>query len=280
LKTKKPTLSVIIPSHNGIEWLEETILTVLDNGFESLEIVIRDDGSTDGTRDFLRTLNDDRIRVELAQSSQGASENWTEASRFARGTFVKILCQDDLLISGCLARQVSVLSSDSAVSMVASKHSVINAAGRTIIGSHGLSGLVGRFSGSDALNRSVLTGANQFGEPASVMFRAKTLKSALPFNPDFPYLTDLDMYRKVLGSGDFVGLANVGASFRVSRNSWSQQLSTVQTEEFLRWLATYFGEGSNGLSVIQLLFARFLVRLRGLARRVVVFFANQPIQKR
>ena len=268
---KTPQLSVVIPAHNGGEWIRLAVESVLNNTFTDLELVIRDDGSSDGTRDYLASLTDPRVRYVVADSNGGPWMNWTEVSRLARGTFVKVLCQDDLVFPDCLERQVSALSADSSVSMVASRHRVINASGSVIMRSHGLHGLVGKMSGETALVRSITSGANQFGEPASVTFRTDVLKSSLPFDPNYPYLTDLDMYRKVLIGHNFVGFANVDAAFRVSTISWSKRLEKTQSSEFIAWIDTYFGSPTSGLSSVARAQAKIMVRLRTFSRRIVVF---------
>lgn len=270
-----PTVSVVIPAHNGGDWIREAVDSVLANTFTDFELVIRDDGSTDGTRDYLSSLTDPRVRVVLAATNKGAWENWTEVSALARGTFTKVLCQDDVIFPECLDRQVAVLQSDADITMVASRHKVIDSHGEVVLQRHGLSGLATRLSGESALNTSVLSGANQFGEPASVMYRTDALLPSLPFNPNYPYLTDLDMYRKVLSHGDFVGLATVDAAFRVSTGSWSKRLEETQSSEFIGWIDTYFGSGAANRSTLWLLRAKLMVRIRTVVRRIVVTVINR-----
>jgi len=269
--SKTPQLSVVMPAHNGGEWIRVAVDSVLNSTFTDLELVIRDDGSSDGTREYLASLTDPRVRYVVADSNGGPWMNWTEVSRLARGTFTKVLCQDDLVFPECLGRQVSILSADPSVSMVASRHQVIDVSGSVVLRSHGLNGLVGKMSGEAALVRSITSGANQFGEPASVTFRTDVLKASLPFDPKYPYLTDLDMYRKVLTGHNFVGLANVDAAFRVSTVSWSKRLEKTQSSEFIAWIDTYFGSPASGLSAVGRTQAKIMVRLRTVARRIVVF---------
>lgn len=267
-------MSVVIPAHNGGDWIRDAIDSVLMSTFTDFELVIRDDGSTDGTRDYISSLKDPRVRVVFAATNKGAWENWTEVSALARGTFTKVLCQDDLIFPECLERQVAVLQSSADIAMVASRHKVIDSQGEVILPRHGLSGLTARLSGESALNISVLSGANQFGEPASVMYRTDAALPSLPFNPDYPYLTDLDMYRKVLSHGDFVGLPTVDAAFRVSTGSWSKRLEQTQSSEFIGWIDTYFGPSAAKRSALWLFQAKLMVRLRTVVRRIVVTVIN------
>lgn len=268
-------VSIVVPAHNGMPWIIDAIDSVLTQSFTDWEIIIRDDGSTDGTREWLATLTDPRIRVELASSGSGAASNWTEVSRLATGRYVKVFCQDDLLLSDCLAKQFEAFESNPTATMVASLHKVVDADGKTVLVKHGLNGLIGFHNGRAALSRSVAAGANQFGEPVAVMFRRDAFQTSLPFDPEYPYLTDLDMYRKVLGVGDFVGIQEVHAVFRISRNSWSQVLTKVQSSEFIRWIRRGVDAHEFDLGSFAVAFAIALVRVRAIARRIVVGFANR-----
>jgi glycosyltransferase involved in cell wall biosynthesis len=60
-----PALSVILPVHNGMPYIEESARSILAQTFGDFELVIGDDGSNDGTSDVVRRLAavDERVRV-------------------------------------------------------------------------------------------------------------------------------------------------------------------------------------------------------------------------
>ena len=65
------TLSVIIPCYNEINTIEEVINKVKNTSIKSKQIIIIDDFSTDGTREFLNSLKDQSIKVVLQNRNQG-----------------------------------------------------------------------------------------------------------------------------------------------------------------------------------------------------------------
>ena len=54
---KKPLVSVIVPSYNHIDFIEDTIRSVIGQTYSNVELVVIDDGSTDGSPELLKTLS-------------------------------------------------------------------------------------------------------------------------------------------------------------------------------------------------------------------------------
>lgn len=113
-KDSLPLVSIVIPVYNRREILFESVESALSQGYGNFEVVISDNCSNDGTwEECVRCYNSD-TRVVLVRNSEniGPVPNWLSAVRAARGTYVKILFSDDLLLSGCLEHLVSMLTDD------------------------------------------------------------------------------------------------------------------------------------------------------------------------
>lgn len=78
------TVSVLIPSYNEVQTLPVVIQKVLDVS-QVTEIVVVDDGSDDGTRDFLRTYKNPRVQVVFHEKNQGKTGAIHSALQYARG---------------------------------------------------------------------------------------------------------------------------------------------------------------------------------------------------
>ena len=86
--------SVVIPTYNRVHLLARTLDLVWRQNFTDFEVVVVDDGSNDGTQDYLRSLGD-RIRfVQRANGGPGAARN--AGMRAASGKYVALLDSDDL----------------------------------------------------------------------------------------------------------------------------------------------------------------------------------------
>ncbi len=88
----KPTLSVVIPVYNEVEFVETLVQKVLAAVPEiEKEILLVDDGSTDGTRDLLKKMEDlPRIRVKLHEKNQGKGAALRTGFDMAKGEIVVI----------------------------------------------------------------------------------------------------------------------------------------------------------------------------------------------
>jgi glycosyltransferase involved in cell wall biosynthesis len=102
----RPTVSVGMPVYNGERYLAGAVDSILGQSFEDLELIISDNGSTDGTQEIARQYlrNDDRVRYVRVESNRGAMWNFNEVFNQARGTFFKPAAHDDLHEPGFLER--------------------------------------------------------------------------------------------------------------------------------------------------------------------------------
>jgi glycosyltransferase involved in cell wall biosynthesis len=227
------------------------------------ELVIRNNQSTDGTREWLDTLTDPRIRVLDAEDDDPAPVNFTKVCEAAEGEWVKFLCADDYLLPGGLTRLLDVAEKSDAV-LVASRRRVVSANGRTVLKAHGLTGLIGEFDGREAVSRSVATGTNAIGE--SNLMRREALRASLPFTSEYPYLMDFDLYAKVLTHGRFVGIPSVDSVYRLSANSQSLLTGRAQLTQFTSWVTHARESGLLRMSRGQYVKARIMIPLKFGAR--------------
>jgi len=89
-----PRVSVVIPSYNCARFLRETLESVFAQTCPDVEIIVVDDGSTDGSKELLERFAD-RVRV-IHQENQGVSAARNRGIRESRGEFVAFLDADDL----------------------------------------------------------------------------------------------------------------------------------------------------------------------------------------
>jgi glycosyltransferase involved in cell wall biosynthesis len=100
-------VSVVIPAYNAERWVGGAIESALGQVGVNTEVIVVDDGSSDGTVAVARQYASDRVRVITDGVNRGAPVARNHGLSVASGTFVKFLDADDLLIAGTLVREVA-----------------------------------------------------------------------------------------------------------------------------------------------------------------------------
>lgn len=111
-----PLVSVIMPAYNTSRYIREAIDSVLDQDYPSKELIVIDDGSTDGTLEVLRSYGD-RITL-IEQRNQGSAVARNAGLAAARGEFIAFLDSDDIWLPGKLRLQVDHLLRHPEIGMV------------------------------------------------------------------------------------------------------------------------------------------------------------------
>ena len=107
-------ISVCMATYNGAAFIEEQMHSILSQLSAGDEVIVSDDGSTDGTQECLRRLNDPRIRF-YANSRHGFVHNFENALRHAKGDFIFLSDQDDIWMPNKVERCLEVLQTHLAV---------------------------------------------------------------------------------------------------------------------------------------------------------------------
>lgn len=113
-----PVFSICIPSYNAAAIIEETLDSVLAQTFGDFEVIVVDDASTDATEEVVRRYGDPRMRVERNAVNVGYARNVARCWELARGTYVYLLGNDDVLSPVALERTLEAFRSDPDVALV------------------------------------------------------------------------------------------------------------------------------------------------------------------
>jgi len=224
-------VSVVIPVHNGMPFLPQTLNSVRNQSQSVDQILVMENASTDGTLDFLSSQAD--IELKIQPKLVSPAQNWSDAIRAARYEFVKILCADDLLEHDCIERQSAVLRHFQDCSITAGRRRVILESGRELVKAHGMKGLVGLLPRNEAIKTIGLRGQNPFGEVSAILFRTSNIQSHLPWPDEYGYATDIAMYLRLLKESDIFCDPNVVCSFRLGRSSWSYRSQKEQARDLI-----------------------------------------------
>jgi glycosyltransferase involved in cell wall biosynthesis len=111
---KAPLVSALIPTYNHVNYIGEAILTAVEQDYADMQVVVSDDGSTDGTRDVVAGLAaryPDRITAVLGEHA-GLAGNCNRGLEACRGKYIACTSGDDVFLPGKVTRQVAWMEED------------------------------------------------------------------------------------------------------------------------------------------------------------------------
>lgn len=169
-------ISVCIATYNGARYIGEQLASILKQLSAEDEVVVSDDGSTDGTIDIVRSLNDRRIRIVDGPRRHSPTLNFEWALHNAKGEYIFLADQDDVWLEGKVTRCVEELQiCDCVVSDARVTDSLLNTTSESLFQlMH-----VRRGRLSNLLWRNGYTGC-------CMAFKREVLNKALPFPTDIP----------------------------------------------------------------------------------------------
>lgn len=100
-------ISIILPVYNGIDYLEQSVCSVFGQSFENFELLIIDDCSTDGSWEYLQSLQDGRIKVFRNTKNMGLFYNLNFLIKNSNSSLIKLWSQDDVMYPNCIKEVIA-----------------------------------------------------------------------------------------------------------------------------------------------------------------------------
>jgi glycosyltransferase involved in cell wall biosynthesis len=273
-----PIVSVVVPAFNNSRFIEQTIDSILAQTLTDLELVVADHSSTDDTWQRLQKYaTDPRVTLVVTPAGGGAPANWSRVTALASGTYIKLVCGDDLIDPECLAEQVAIMDAHPGVVLTSCRRDLIDADGKTVTRSRGLAGLGGVVPGRKAARRAVRVGSNLFGEPACNLFRREALERIGGWASTEPFVIDQQTFCNLLMTGDFHALPKALARFRLSASQWSVQLARQQSDQVVAFHHRLAAENPGLLSRSDLLVGDSRARAMAYVRRLAYIWLGRKL---
>lgn len=205
-----PLVSVIIPTHNRARYLGLAIDSVLKQTFDDYEVIVIDDGSTDGTRDVVREYGGSVRYLHQENSGVGAARN--AGIEAAKGEWITFLDDDDEWLPGYLAFQTaSALQNPAACMHMTNSQEVFPDGTRTnTFQVKNIAAIFQEGSPCVVIERPVqFIVENHITALQSTMMRRQSIIKAGLFDPRLRIAEDLDLIARVgfdgpLGISDMV----------------------------------------------------------------------------
>lgn len=265
----EPWVSICIPAYNSEKFIEETLRSVLTQSYRNIEVVISDDCSVDNTAQIVNSFKDGRIRFFKNEQNLGVEKNWNKTLGLASGKYCKLMGADDVLYPTFIEEQVNILENprNSDVVLVTSHKHVIDQDSKLIM-TRKFPGC-GRFEGITAIKKCVRRGTNVIGEPVAGLFRKEALEKSGYYTDENLYMIDLDLWSRMLKSGDLYVIDKVLYAFRISTQSLSTNIGFLQIKLFNLFIDKLYLDKSFNINVLDKIIAKTMALVMGVARNFI-----------
>jgi glycosyltransferase involved in cell wall biosynthesis len=187
-------VSVAICVYNGRPFVERALESVLAQTHDNLEVIVLDDGSTDGTADAIEAHGRDPRLSIVRHPHRGLGHARHAVTALATAPFVAFLDSDDEWLPGKLSRQLELMRAQPDAGLVFTDCQYIDAAGAPL-------GFASRHFGHGTIDfrsgiRALLT-RGCFIDISSVLARREAVFAAGGFNPRLDYVHDYDLWMRI-----------------------------------------------------------------------------------
>lgn len=191
---KIPEITIITPVWNGMPFLKECVDSVLMQSFQNWEMIISDDGSTDGSRDYLATLTDARIKIFKQENNKGIFGNLNWLFEQALAPVCQILCQDDYFVDKDSLRLITSYwtQAPANIGFARFNHGSIGKCSLTMFQKEILPEIIN--SENSALLFYLF--GNIPGNLSNVTLRTRIVKECNGFDQKLPYAGDFDFWSR------------------------------------------------------------------------------------
>ena len=233
-------VSVVVPVYNRRALIEETLRSALAQQWPSVEVIVVDDGSTDGSADHVERVFGDRVRLIRLEQNVGRSAARNAGCAAARGEFIAFLDSDDLWDPGKLAQQMPAFA-DPAVMLVHCRVRQIDASGR--VDARETETIARAFEAAEARGYDYggITATWCRMYTPAVVVRRTALERSGGFDPALSRFEDWDLFWRIARDGKVVTVPEVLVSVRVHEGNVEPRWA-VLAEPFARVAEKHLAE--------------------------------------
>lgn len=216
-----PEVSVVMPVHNAMPWLEAAVDSILNQTFADFEFIIVDDGSTDSGSEYLANINDNRVNVISFSKNRGIVDALNAGLAVAQGIFVARMDADDISLPQRLKMQTQFMRTHEDCAVVASSIEPFTHSCRIEVAELDRFNQCYNTGLTDKEIRSRLSITNCLCHP-SVMFRRDLLMRTGGYKKEYQYAEDYELFLRIARLGRLEKLSDVLIRYRIHEGQISQ----------------------------------------------------------
>ncbi len=220
-----PFASVIIPTYNRVELLKQTVESVRAQTFRDFEIIVVNDGSTDGSKEWLALQYD---VLALNQRNCGIAASRNHGAAVCSGDWFAFLDHDDLWTRRKLEIQTEFIKNNPDVALVAAKH--------VRLGKTAHSKSTGNWISGDLFLKAY---SESFIHTSSVMIRRDIFKEIGGFPTEYRFADEFDVWLKIAKNYSIAYIDQPLVSIRLYEANTSHDRIGVRTDTYKILMSHY-----------------------------------------
>lgn len=228
-----PLVSIVIPSYNGMPYLEEAIESVLAQDYPNIELIVLDDGSTDETFKFL-TKYKEKFYFEK-HPNMGQAKTLNKGWQLSKGEILGYLSADDKLEKDAVSASIKTLAKDPNVILTYCDNMLINHCSQTIR----------RLNTPEfSLEEMYLKGTTSVA--VASFFRRSAFQVIGGWNPRYRQIGDFEYHLRLIELGEFKKIPKILGYHRIHENSASyRKISFERANEYVQLMISILDKTTN-----------------------------------
>lgn len=215
--------TIVIPTYNGAEYIEEALLSAINQTRKADAIIVSDDNSTDNTLEICSRYEDEISIYKNENGPSGFVEGWNNAIRLVEDGYIAILHQDDLLAPTFLEEAEKALELHPDVKHLFTPCNYIDDNGNVIREPNYCDGSIRRYKKDEYINIYITYGAPHIHRCPGVITH-RSIFDVCKYRKEAGHIADDDFFYRVGQYTDVIGVMKPLASYREHSKSETEHL--------------------------------------------------------
>lgn len=225
-----PLISVFIPVYNQVNYIHQTLDSVINQNYPAIEIVVGDDGSTDGTQEAILEYQKKYptlIKPIFSKKQSGITNNCNRILENCTGEFIAFLGGDDIWLPTKLIKQIDWFNNNPDAVLCYTKTAIFLEEPQNVLAYQPINSL------SELKQMDVFEIIYKLGAAESSIIIKSNAVPKNGFEKNIPNVSDWLFYVEVINKRNFGGIDEVLTMYRRHKNNISNDLTTIYSEHML-----------------------------------------------
>ncbi|MBI29395.1 MAG: glycosyl transferase family 2 [Pelagibacteraceae bacterium] len=261
--TSYPLVSIIMNCHNGQEFLEEAIKSVLSQKYQNWELIFWDNFSTDNSKKILQEFSDERIKYFKSNKFTNLYEARNLAIEKSKGEYIGFLDTDDLWATDKLQKQIDFFKKNKEFKIVYSNYYILEDRKNKKYIKHK------NPLPSGSITQKLL---NHYSLGVLTVLLKKTIFDKFKFNNTYNIIGDFDFFIILSQIFEIASIQEPIASYRVHSSNYSSKKIKTYIDELKYWFKINEKQlKEKGFNINQQKFLLFKLRIKFFLRNFFKF---------